>query len=77
MSHRVVAAVISAWLAAALPAAAQPSSLRGDTIRISRASGHLSIDGDISDEAWRSATRIDKWYEVNPGDNTEPKVRNA
>jgi hypothetical protein len=77
LNRRAVAAVSCAWLAAAVPAAAQPSSLRGDTIRISRASSHISIDGDISDEAWRSATRVDKWYEVNPGDNTEPKVHNT
>jgi hypothetical protein len=57
-------------------AAAQPVA-RGDTIRISRAAGHISVDGDLTDEAWRTATRVDKWYESNPGDNTEPKVRNA
>jgi len=77
LNRRAVAAVSCAWLAAAVPAAAQPSSLRGDTIRISRASSHISVDGDISDEAWRSATRVDKWYEVNPGDNTEPKEHNV
>ena len=57
-------------------AAGQPV-LRGDTIRISRAAGHISVDGDISDEAWRTATRVEKWYEFRPGDNTEPKVRNV
>src|SRR5579864_4429027 len=57
------------------PAAAQ-SSLAGETLHISRASGPIKIDGELSDEAWRSATRVDKWYEVQPGDNTEPAVKN-
>ena len=52
---------IGACLVAAAPAAAQ-SSLRGDTMRITRASGRIVVDGDISDEGWRTATRIDKWY---------------
>jgi hypothetical protein len=58
------------------PAIAQ-SALSGETIRISRATSPITIDGDLSDEAWLSATRVEKWYEVNPGDNTEPKVRNV
>ena len=31
----------------------------------------------MSDEGWRNATRVDKWYETQPGDNVEPKVRNV
>jgi hypothetical protein len=53
------------------------TALSGDTIRLTRAKGRITIDGDLSDEAWRSATRIDTWYEVNPGDNVEPKVKNV
>src|SRR6266487_4822326 len=53
------------------------SALSGDAIHITRASGRITIDGDLSDEAWRTAIRIDKWYEVNPGDNVEPKVKNV
>ena len=62
--------------AAAAPAAAQ-SSLAGEPIRISRTAGPITIDGDLSDEGWRNATPVTKWYEVNPGDNTEPAVRNV
>jgi hypothetical protein len=69
-------AVLQMALAAATPAAAQ-SSLSGDPIRMSRAAGRITIDGDLNDEGWRGATRIDRWYETNPGDNTEPKVRNV
>jgi len=62
--------------ALASPAAAQ-APLGGDTFHISRAAGPITIDGDLSDEGWRSATRVDRWYEIQPGDNTEPPVRNV
>ena len=70
------AALIAAISLFAASASAQ-STMRGSSISISHASAHISIDGDISDEGWRGATRIDKWYETNPGDNIEPKVRNV
>jgi hypothetical protein len=57
--------------------ASAQTSLAGDTIKITKATGHITIDGDLSDEAWQHATRIDKWYETQPGDNTEPKVKNV
>ena len=69
-------AIAVALLTPALPAHAQ-SALSGEAIRISRAAGPITVDGDLSDEGWRNATRIDKWYEANPGDNTEPQVRNV
>jgi uncharacterized protein DUF5916/cellulose/xylan binding protein with CBM9 domain len=58
------------------PAAAQ-SSLAGATLQISRATGSIHIDGDLSDEGWRNAARVTTWYEVAPGDNTEPAVKNV
>ena len=57
----------------AAPLEAQ-STLAGDTISITRAAGAITVDGDLSDEGWRGATRVEKWYEVNPGDNVEPPV---
>jgi Domain of unknown function (DUF5916)/Carbohydrate family 9 binding domain-like len=57
-----------------LSASAQPAPA-GITFHVSRASGPIKIDGDLTDEAWRTATRVEKWYEVQPGDNTEPAVR--
>ena len=53
------------------------SALSGEPIAISRSSGKIAIDGDLGDEGWRNAKKIEKWYEVNPGDNTEPKVKNV
>src|SRR6476620_10116145 len=53
------------------------SALSGDHLAIKRAAGHITIDGDLSDEGWRDATRIEKCYETQPGDNTEPPVKNV
>jgi hypothetical protein len=69
-------AVTVAMLAAAVPAGAQ-SSTRGETYPITRAKGPIVIDGNLSDEGWRDALRIERWYEINPGDNTEPKLKNV
>src|SRR5438270_582658 len=73
------AVVAIAGLAAHLgaPPANAQSSLAGDTIRISRAPGSILVDGDLSDEGWRNATRVEKWYEINPGDNVVPPVRSV
>ena len=35
------------------------------------------IDGDLSDDGWKDATPVDRWYETQPGDNTEPRVRSV
>jgi hypothetical protein len=70
-------AVMTALIAATTSSVAAQSSLGGDTIRISRAAGPIKIDGNLSDDAWRSATRIEKWYETQPGDNSEPPMRNV
>jgi hypothetical protein len=58
------------------PATAQ-AAMSGDSIRIARATGPITVDGDLSEDAWRDATRVDKWYETTPGDNVEPKVRST
>jgi hypothetical protein len=66
---------LAAWLGLPHAAAAQ-TALSGERIPITRAAGKIVIDGELNDEGWRDATRVDKWYETNPGDNTEPKVGN-
>ena len=53
------------------------SSLAGETLHISRVTGTIKIDGNLSDEGWQSVKPVTTWYEVNPGDNTPPKVRNV
>ncbi len=75
---RAVTIVVCALGALMTPAAVRAQeTLSGATIAITRAAGHITIDGDLSDEGWQHATRIDRWYETQPSDNTEPKVKNV
>ncbi len=62
----------------ASPALCRPPSaddLRGGEIRISRAAGPIAVDGDLGDSGWAGTTRVETFYETNPGDNVAPKVR--
>ena len=69
--------VLALAAAVASPSVASgQSALSGEAIRITRAAGPIAIDGDLSDEGWKGAARVEKWYEINPGDNTEPAVAN-
>ncbi|MEZ5312676.1 MAG: hypothetical protein R2862_02990 [Thermoanaerobaculia bacterium] len=49
----------------------------GPEIRIARAATPIAVDGDLADEAWKSAEPIVEWYETNPGDNVPPQVRSV
>jgi len=63
---------------AASPALSRPSSaddLRGAEIRISRAASPIDVDGVLGDGEWAGATRVETFYETNPGDNLPPRVR--
>jgi hypothetical protein len=71
-----VVLVMLTLVGTAVPAGAQ-SALSGEPIAIARSGGKITIDGILGDEGWRNATKIEKWYEINPGDNTEPKVKNV
>jgi hypothetical protein len=51
------------------------ASAAGPPIHLTRASGSITVDGDLSDEAWKTAAKIDQWWETNPGDNVEPKAK--
>jgi hypothetical protein len=65
----------SLLLAAAALSAANPE--QGVPISITRAAGPIGIDGDLSDPGWQGATKVTTWYETNPGDSVEPKVKNV
>ena len=54
-----------------------PVSAQPGPIRIVRIEGEIEIDGELSEPAWSEATRLDEWYETNPGDNVEPQVANV
>jgi hypothetical protein len=73
----VLAMLATAQLAVSARSALGQSALSGERIRITRATGSITVDGDLRDEGWRDAVRIDRWYETQPGDNTEPKVKNV
>ena len=74
---RTTLLAIAALAAAALPLHAADDADGHPTITITRAPSGITVDGDLSDPAWKSATRIDKWWETNPGDNTEPKAKSV
>jgi hypothetical protein len=45
------------------------------TVEVHRAASSITVDGDLSDAAWQNATKYEKWYETNVGDNVEPPVK--
>jgi hypothetical protein len=46
-----------------------------EPLRVSRATGPIEVDGRLGDSGWSGATRVDTFYETNPGDSVEPKVK--
>ncbi|HEV2851565.1 MAG TPA: DUF5916 domain-containing protein [Thermoanaerobaculia bacterium] len=46
-----------------------------EEIRVSRAAGPIEVDGVLGDPGWSGATPYETFYETNPGDNVEPKVK--
>ena len=44
--------------------AAAPADETIPEIHIDGAKGPITIDGDLSDEGWRNATRVERWFEV-------------
>ncbi|MEO8383447.1 MAG: DUF5916 domain-containing protein [Acidobacteriota bacterium] len=51
------------------------SATAAEPLRIDPATGPIQIDGSLSDAAWQNARKYETWYETNPGDNIEPKVK--
>ncbi len=69
--------LFAALVALAGPSTHAQTALSGEQIHISRAAGPIVIDGDLSDPGWRGASRVDTWYETDPGDNLPAKIRSA
>jgi hypothetical protein len=44
-------------------------------VAVQRTDTPIVVDGDLSDAAWQHAVKYETWYETNPGDNVEPKVK--
>ncbi len=59
-------------LVAAAARAEEPA--RQTPLAITRASGDIVVDGELSEPSWQAAEAVDVWYETNPGDNVEPEV---
>ena len=66
---------LSLFLVATPVLAATPE--QAAPIAVSRAAGPIVIDGNLTDPGWQGATKVTTWYETNPGDNVEPKVKNV
>jgi hypothetical protein len=57
--------------------AAGQTELRGEAIRIVRLSTAPASDGRIDQGEWSEATRVETWFETQPGDNVPPPMRNV
>ena len=68
--------LVAGATAASAPAKAAPLPPKL-AMTIQRTNGPITIDGDISDAGWKGIQPITTWYETNPGDNIEPRVRNV
>src|SRR5262245_26132759 len=65
--------VLAAFTPSAHAAAPQP----GPPLTITRLTGPVTIDGDLSDEGWKGVTPVTQWYETRVGDSVEPQVKNV
>jgi len=78
MSRRLLASnILNTLCLVGLGAGASPAEPERSVIAIRRAEGPITVDGDLSDPGWRGATKIETWYETNPGDNVPPKVKSV
>src|ERR1700688_2258312 len=80
--RRTLGALLAAALAGAagIAGAEQPARAADDTsaspeIHLHRAAGAITIDGDLSDPGWQGATRVETFFETNPGDNVPASVK--
>ena len=62
-----------AVLLAAIPLSAAAAD--DPPLAIRKTAASITIDGDLADAGWKDALRFDTWYETNPGDSVEPKVK--
>lgn len=51
------------------------SRAAGADLQISRLAGEVRVDGELSEEAWSGAPRVESFVEYFRGDNTAPPVR--
>ena len=51
------------------------TSVQAISIGIRKTDASIVLDGDLSDSAWSSATRVEEFFEYNRGDNAAPPVK--
>ncbi|MGH9441906.1 MAG: DUF5916 domain-containing protein [Thermoanaerobaculia bacterium] len=74
---------VSGALLAAIFSSGAAGVVRGEStippvpppLSISRAAGSITIDGRLTDPGWKGASVIDRFWETQPGDDTEPPVQ--
>ena len=69
----VAALAIATAPVAARAAAPQP----GPPLTIHRATGPITLDGELNDPGWQGVPPVTVWFETNVGDNVEPQVKNV
>jgi hypothetical protein len=72
MKTRALVAAALSLSALTLFAAAPPPP---PPIQIHRAEGPITIDGRLDDAGWKTAAKLDTFYETSPADNTPPAVK--
>jgi len=76
-ARRNLALLILLYLLALWLAATALHGEEGTPIHITRAAGPITIDADLSDPGWKGATRLETWFETNPGDNLPAKIKSV
>lgn len=69
------AAALAMAAGTARPAWAADDPTASPEIHLHRAAGAITIDGDLSDPGWQGATRVETFFETNPGDNVPASVK--
>ena len=72
-----VVGLLSIGVAAQTPPAATPAPKQRQvsTFEIHEASGPIHVDGNLDEDAWKTATAIPLAYEWHPGDNVPPPTK--
>jgi hypothetical protein len=61
--------------AGAARAQPQPEPTPGPPVTVPRITSTITIDGRLTEPAWKEAAVLDEFWESNPGDNVPPKVK--
>jgi hypothetical protein len=66
-------ALLLTFLLCAMVFAAEPNP----TFHVTRASGPIAVDGRLDDEGWKTATKIEQWWETNVADSGPPPAKST